>query len=75
MEKRALTVDEVADVVPIGRTTLFKEINAGRLRAHKAGRRTLILSTDLDDYLATLPTVGSFNSDELGDAPIAMGTA
>ena len=75
MEKRALTVDEVTDVVPIGRTTLVKEINAGRLRAHKAGRRTLILSSDLDDYLTTLPEVEPFDSAEVGNATLAVGSA
>jgi excisionase family DNA binding protein len=48
----------VADVVKlsgVGRTVLYEEIKAGRLKAHKLGRRTLILTDDLQHWLAGLP--------------------
>lgn len=41
----------------VGRTTVFGEIRAGRLRAVKLGRRTLIRRTDFDAWLAALPPV------------------
>jgi excisionase family DNA binding protein len=50
----------VADVVKlsgVGRTVLYEEIKAGRLKAHKLGRRTLILADDLQRWLAALPNV------------------
>jgi len=42
----------------LGRSKLFEEINAGRLKARKAGRRTLILRDDLAAWLASLPQRG-----------------
>lgn len=39
----------------LGRTFLFGEIRLGRLRAVKAGRRTLVRDDDLRAYLEALP--------------------
>jgi excisionase family DNA binding protein len=55
IEKLAYAVDEINEVVPLGRTKTFSEIAAGRLKAHKIGRRTVILAADLHQYLAGLP--------------------
>lgn len=41
----------------IGRTKLYSEINAGRLKAVRVGRRVLIRATDADAWLAALPAV------------------
>jgi excisionase family DNA binding protein len=41
----------------IGRTTICGEIAAGRLRAVKRGRRTLILAQDLKAWVAELQPV------------------
>jgi excisionase family DNA binding protein len=51
----ALGIIEAARAAGIGRSTVFEEINAGRLKARKAGRRTLILRDDLAAWLASLP--------------------
>jgi excisionase family DNA binding protein len=53
--KLAYTVEEAAAALGIGRTKLFAEIAAGRLRARKAGRRTLIAVEDARAFLANLP--------------------
>jgi hypothetical protein len=58
MDKLAYAVDEINDVVPLGRTKAFAEIAAGKLVAHKIGRRTIVMASDLADYLAALPTAG-----------------
>lgn len=57
MEKAYLTVNEVILSTGLGRTKLYEEINSGRLKAKKCGRRTLIALVDytrwldqLDDY-------------------------
>jgi excisionase family DNA binding protein len=55
--KRTATVDETALIVGCGRTTVYEEINAGRLRARKIGRRTLILREDREAWLNSLPTI------------------
>lgn len=54
--KPTATVDETALIVGCGRTILYEEINAGRLRARKIGRRTIILREDREAWLSALPT-------------------
>lgn len=53
--KIGLTIDEAVDRSGIGRTKIFEAIKLGRLTARKAGRRTIILSDELSDYLKSLP--------------------
>lgn len=38
----------------VGRSKLFEEIQAGRLRAVKIGRRTFIAQAELERYVAAL---------------------
>jgi excisionase family DNA binding protein len=54
-ELLALSVSEAGQLIGIGRTAVFNEIREGRLQAKKCGRRTLILRSDLDTWLARLP--------------------
>jgi excisionase family DNA binding protein len=54
-ERIAYTAEEAARLVKIGRTKIFEEIRAGRLRAKKAGRKTLITDEDLRAYVRGLP--------------------
>ncbi len=52
---RLLTITEVLEtVLPIGRSLLYREIRAGRLQIVKIGRRTLVTTDALDQYVATL---------------------
>ncbi len=57
-EREAYSVAGAVDVSGLGRTFIFEQIRAGRLRARKAGRRTIILAADLRAFLAALPTPG-----------------
>jgi excisionase family DNA binding protein len=59
LPRLAYTVDEACDVAVMGRTTLYEEITAGRLKARKRGRSTIILAGDLAAYLAALPAAES----------------
>ena len=55
VEKHGLTIQEACTYSGIGKTKLYEAINSGKLKARKAGKRTLILSDDLRDYLSSLP--------------------
>jgi excisionase family DNA binding protein len=55
----ALKIEQVIAYAGIGRTKIYQEINAGRLKAIKAGRRTLIMADSLNAWLAALPPVAS----------------
>ncbi|MFM9861315.1 helix-turn-helix domain-containing protein [Pseudoxanthobacter sp. M-2] len=52
---RAYSINEALSVIGCGRTHLYQELNAGRLKARKLGSRTVILEQDLYDYLDSLP--------------------
>ncbi|MBB58108.1 MAG: hypothetical protein CMM42_12855 [Rhodospirillaceae bacterium] len=49
------TVTERAKEGPIGRTALYIALNAGELKAKKLGRRTIILDSEWQRFLASLP--------------------
>jgi excisionase family DNA binding protein len=53
----ALTIIEACDATRTGKTKIYEEIKAGRLRAHKRGRTTLILPEDLREWVASLPAI------------------
>ena len=47
---RLLSVEQAAQVLAIGRTSLYSEIRAGRIRSVKVGRRRLIPSSAITDF-------------------------
>jgi excisionase family DNA binding protein len=53
----ALRVNEACAASGCGRTTMYEAIKRGELRAVKRGRSTLILETDLRQWLESLPSV------------------
>ena len=53
----ALSIGEACARSGVGRTTIYEMIKTGRLLTRKCGRRTLILSDDLQRCLETLPPV------------------
>jgi excisionase family DNA binding protein len=55
MTALAYTIPDAVKMLGIGRSTLYELINIGRIKARKAGSRTLILHTELEAYLASLP--------------------
>ncbi len=52
---RLLSVDEAAGALGIGRSALYGELQAGRLRSVKVGRRRLVPSGALRDFIASDP--------------------
>jgi excisionase family DNA binding protein len=55
--QRAFSIQEFSKAYGIGRTKIYEELNSGRLRGRKIGRRTLIAELDAEDWLRRLPTV------------------
>jgi Helix-turn-helix domain len=53
--QRAMSVQAFCDRYDIGRTRAYEEIHAGRLKARKAGRRTIITLDDAEEWLSRLP--------------------
>jgi len=51
----SLTPREAAQAASMGVTKFYQLLNSGALPARKCGRSTLILRTDLEAYLASLP--------------------
>lgn len=51
LTKPAYSVPELQQLTSIGRSFLYEEIRQGRLRATKAGRRTLFLADDVVAWL------------------------
>jgi hypothetical protein len=52
---QALSIADVCRESGLGRTLIFAEIKSGRLVARKCGRRTIILRSDLAQWLSSLP--------------------
>ena len=50
-EKRAFSVDEVAEMLDIGRTAVYRILNSGELDSKKIGGSRRIFLSDLEDYL------------------------
>jgi excisionase family DNA binding protein len=53
----AYSVREAAQISNLGRSTIYKLIAQGELRARKAYGRTLILRDDLEAFLKGLPSL------------------
>jgi hypothetical protein len=55
--QRAMSLREFCATYSVGRTSAYSEIRSGRLRARKAGRRTIISTDDAEDWLSRLPVL------------------
>ena len=55
----ALTIDEFAKTFKIGRTSTYRLIGAGKLRAVKVSRKTLVLVKDANDWAQSLPSLAA----------------
>ena len=52
--KLAYSISEVQKMVGLGRTTIFKMIKEGRLKAVKEGDRTLVLASELSRWVSSI---------------------
>ena len=53
---RLLSVDEAASMLGLGRSLVYGELGAGRLRSVKVGRRRLVPAAALSEYIAARPS-------------------
>ena len=58
-KRGAFSMNGLCHAYQIGRTRIYEEIAAGRLRVRKVGRRTLILVEDAEEWAQSLPTFGA----------------
>lgn len=52
MEKQALSIDAATEVMGLSRPTIYREIQAGRLRTFHVGRRRYISADAIREYIA-----------------------
>jgi excisionase family DNA binding protein len=55
-DKIAVTLPEATALSGIGRSTFYEIFKAGKLKPRKQGTRTLILVSELKEYLESLPS-------------------
>jgi hypothetical protein len=55
LDNLAYTIPEFVAAARVCKSKIYTEIAAGRLKAKKAGRRTVILRSEAERYLAALP--------------------
>ena len=58
----AYTIPEARKIMGIGTTRIYEEISAQRLRAKKAGKRTLIPADAIEEWLKNLPDFPARNT-------------
>jgi excisionase family DNA binding protein len=56
--KLAHTIPQAVHASGLSRSTLYDALKAGKLRARKSGRRTIIEDEELRRFIATLPMMG-----------------
>jgi excisionase family DNA binding protein len=54
-KKLMVGIAEAARMMGVGRSTLYNEISTSRLKVRKAGKRTLIAVSDIEDWCRDLP--------------------
>jgi excisionase family DNA binding protein len=57
MDTLVYTITEACTATRTGKTALYEAIRTGELRAVKRGRRTLVLSADLKEWIEKFPTI------------------
>ncbi len=59
IQPKALSIEQVIVQTGFGRTTIYAAIKTRGLKARKLGRRTVVLSDDLNRWLTSLPLLAA----------------
>lgn len=59
MTQKSLSIQEAKTMLGIGTTKFYQLINSGELRAHKIGKRTIVLRSDLEEFISNLKSYPS----------------
>ncbi|MBO9100347.1 MULTISPECIES: helix-turn-helix domain-containing protein [unclassified Rhizobium] len=57
MTKLSMTVDEATAYCGIGKTKLYELVKTDKISGRKLGRKTLLLTASIDDYVLSLPVL------------------
>ena len=58
-QRLTLTIDEAAAAMTCSRSHVYNEIRSGKLVARASRGRTIVLTSDFENYLNNLPTLPS----------------
>ena len=72
VDRLAHSIADALALVPVGRSLLYEEIRAGRLRTFKIGSRTLIADEDLKSWLSSYRGLALPGGAVSGDANIGQ---
>ena len=61
-QRLASSIDDLSEETGLGRTKIYEEIKAGKLRAVKCGGRTLVLHEDRERWLSRLKPMEAANA-------------
>jgi len=64
MEALSLSVQDVKTATGLGLTRIYELINKNELKAKKIGKRTIVLKSDLEDFLNNLDSYPAKNQPE-----------
>ena len=53
--KRAYSIPEVCQASSLGKSSIYAHIAAGRLKAKRVGRRTIVPAEALDEFIDSAP--------------------
>ena len=51
------SVPDLAEAFGLGRSTVYRLLRSGELKAHKIGKRTVITATNVEDWLSRLESL------------------
>lgn len=69
MKKKALSPEEVAELLGVSRSTVYREMSRGKLPSTKVGARRLIMLPDLEVYLGKERARALISDDALEKSP------